>query len=183
MSKTPCWPSLLLSTPDLDRALFIASNATIIGSVTLQPGVSIWYGAILRGDVESIIVGEGTNIQDGSILHGDPGEPIILGSSVTVGHRVVIHSAEIQSGCLLGIGSIILNGATIGEGSIVGAGAVVTKPIPPRSLVMGIPAKVVREVSDQEAEGLILHAQRYQILAEHHAQYWKNKSKSNSQEF
>jgi carbonic anhydrase/acetyltransferase-like protein (isoleucine patch superfamily) len=169
--------SLLLSShPNLDQALFIAANATIIGSVTLSAGVSIWYGAILRGDVEPIVIGEGTNIQDGSILHGDPGEPIILGASVTVGHRVVIHSAEIQRGCLLGIGSIILNGASIGEGSIVGAGAVVTKPVPPRSLVMGIPAKIVREVSDQEAEDLIAHAQRYQILAEHHSQYWKQRA-------
>lgn len=154
--------------PQIDQATFIASTATLIGCVNLDPGVTVWYGAVLRGDVAPINVGSCTNIQDGAILHGDPDQPVCLGSHVTIGHRAVIHGATIEDGCLIGIGSIILNGVTVGSGSIVGAGSVVTKSVPPRSLVMGIPGKIVRQVSDDEAADLRAHARRYQRLGEHH---------------
>jgi carbonic anhydrase/acetyltransferase-like protein (isoleucine patch superfamily) len=156
--------------PNLDQATFVAPTATVVGWVELNPGVSIWYGSVLRGDVERICLGARTNIQDGAILHGDAGVPTILGEDVTVGHRAVIHSAQIESGCLIGIGAIVLNGVTIGTGSIVAAGSLVTKDVPPRSLVMGVPAKVVRPVSAQEAADLITHAYHYEELARQHAQ-------------
>ncbi|WP_369408160.1 gamma carbonic anhydrase family protein [Leptolyngbya ohadii] len=155
--------------PDLSQAAFIAPNATVMGRVELHPGVSIWYGAVVRGDVERITIGRSTNIQDGAILHGDPGEPTILEEFVTIGHRAVVHSAHIERGCLIGIGAIVLDGVRVGAGSIVGAGAVVTKDVPPRSLVVGIPGKVLREISEAEAEDLIEHARKYEKLALVHA--------------
>jgi carbonic anhydrase/acetyltransferase-like protein (isoleucine patch superfamily) len=147
----------------------VADSADLIGFVKIFAGVSIWYGAVVRGDVEKIEIGECTNIQDGAILHGDPGKPTILEDHVTVGHRAVIHSAHIERGCLIGIGAIILDGVRVGSGSIIGAGAVVTKDVPSRSLVVGIPGKVVRQISPEEAAELIEHAERYKKLALVHA--------------
>jgi len=157
-----------LKTPDMSRAAFIAANATILGQVDLKNGSSVWYGTILRGDLEQIVIGNYTNVQDGTIIHCDPGLPTILADYVTVGHRAVIHSAQVGPCCLIGIGAIILNGVQVGEGSIVGAGALVTRDVPPRSLVVGVPAKVAREVTDEQAAGLIEHAQRYHQLALFH---------------
>ena len=158
------WPQ-----PDLSLAAFVAPNATVVGQVAIAAGASIWYGAVVRGDVERIEVGESTNIQDGAILHGDPGKPTILEAYVTVGHRAVVHSAYVERGSLIGIGAVVLDGVRVGAGSIIGAGAVVTKDVPPRSLVVGIPGKPVRELSDQEVADLIDHAQRYEKLALVHA--------------
>ncbi|MBE9135910.1 gamma carbonic anhydrase family protein [Nodosilinea sp. LEGE 07088] len=163
-SLSPVWPR-----PDLSQATFVAPNATVLGMVTLHQGCSIWHGAVLRGDVERIEVGAYSNVQDGAILHGDPGQPTILEDCVTVGHRAVIHGAYIGRGSLVGIGAIVLNGVRVGSGSIIGAGAVVTKEVPPRSLVMGVPGKVVREVSNQQALELLEHAQKYHQLALAHA--------------
>lgn len=140
-----------------------------MGQVQVAAGVSIWYGAVVRGDVEAIVIGASTNIQDGAILHGDPGQPTILGDHITVGHRAVVHSARIGAGSLIGIGAIVLDGVQVGAGSIIGAGSVVTKDVPERSLVMGVPGKVVRQVSEAEADGLIDHARRYEKLALVHA--------------
>ena len=158
------------SSPDLSLAAFIAPNATVLGNVSLATGVSIWYGAILRGDLEAIEIGERTNIQDGAVLHGDPGQPTILEQNVTVGHRAVIHSAHIEAGSLIGIGAIVLNGVRVGTGSIIGAGCVVTKNVPTQSLMLGVPAKRIRDVSDTEAIELINHAHHYEELALLHAQ-------------
>ncbi len=154
---------------DVSRAAFVAANAVVMGQVSIASGVSIWYGAVVRGDVERIEIGAGTNIQDGAILHGDPGHPTILEPHVTVGHRAVIHSAQIETGCLIGIGAIVLDGVRVGRGSIIGAGCVVTKDVPPHSLMVGVPAKCLREVTQTEVEGLILHAQKYEQLALVHA--------------
>ncbi len=164
VSTTSYWPSV-----DFSQAAFIAPNAVVMGSVNIAPGVSIWYGAVVRADVERIELGECTNIQDGAILHGDPGLPTILEDHVTVGHRAVVHSAHIERGCLIGIGAVVLDGVRVGAGSIIGAGAVVTKNIPPLSLVVGIPGKVVRQVTPEEAAELIEHAERYKKLALVHA--------------
>ncbi len=158
------WP-----IPDLSVAAFVAPNATVMGDVTVSEGVSLWYGTILRADIAPIQIGAHTNIQDGAILHGDPGQPTILEDYVTVGHRAVLHSAYIERGSLIGIGAVILNGVRIGAGSLIGAGAVVSKSVPPRTLWVGVPAKLLRDVSDSEAEDLIEHAQRYEKLALVHA--------------
>lgn len=157
------------STPDVSQAAFVADNAVVMGDVSLAEGVSIWYTAVVRGDVEKIAIGQYTNIQDGAILHGDPGLPTILEDYVTVAHRAVIHSAHIERGCLIGIGAVVLNGVRVGAGSIVGAGCIVTKDVPPRSLVVGVPARKVRELSLAETEDLLEHAKRYQKLALVHA--------------
>ncbi|MGK7936038.1 MAG: gamma carbonic anhydrase family protein [Xenococcaceae cyanobacterium] len=157
------------STPDFSQAAFIADNAVVMGDVALAAGVSVWYGAVVRGDVERIEIGQYTNIQDGAILHGDPGKPTILEDYVTVGHRAVIHSAHIERGCLIGIGAVVLDGVRVGSGSIVGAGCIVTKDVPPRSLMVGVPARKVRELNPEETEDLLEHARRYQKLALVHA--------------
>ncbi|HIK12476.1 MAG TPA: gamma carbonic anhydrase family protein [Oscillatoriaceae cyanobacterium M33_DOE_052] len=140
-----------------------------MGWVELGAGASIWYGAVVRGDLEKILIGASTNIQDGAILHGDPGQLTVLEDFVTVGHRAVIHSAWVERGSLIGIGAVVMDGVRVGAGSIIGAGAVVTKDVPPRSLLIGIPAKKVREVSEAEAAELIEHARRYEQLARAHA--------------
>lgn len=157
------------SPPDLSQAAFVAANATVMGSVEVGAGASIWYGAVVRGDVEKIHIGASTNIQDGAILHGDPGQLTILEEYVTVGHRAVVHGAYIERGSLIGIGAVVMDGVRVGTGSIVGAGAVVTKDVPPHSLVVGIPAKLLREISETEAAELIEHARRYEKLAWVHA--------------
>ncbi|OCR01278.1 gamma carbonic anhydrase family protein [Oscillatoriales cyanobacterium USR001] len=158
------WP-----LPDFSLAAFIAPNATIVGNVEIAEGASIWYGAVVRGDVERIAIGAYTNIQDGAILHGDRGKPTILEDFVTVGHRAVIHSAYIERGSLIGIGAVVLDGVRVGTGSIIGAGSIVTKDVPPLSLVVGVPAKRSRDVSEAEAADLLEHAKRYQLLALVHA--------------
>ncbi len=158
------WPE-----PDLSQAAFIAANAVVMGNVSVGIGASIWYTAVVRADVEKIEIGAYTNIQDGAILHGDPGKVTILADYVTVGHRAVIHAAHIENTCLIGIGAVILDGVKVGAGSIIGAGSIVTKDVPPRSLVVGIPAKRLREISETEVEGLMEHARRYEKLALVHA--------------
>lgn len=157
------------SSPDLSQAAFIAPNATVMGWVKVASGASIWYGAVVRADVEQITIGACTNIQDGAILHGDPGKPTILEDYVTIGHRAVIHSAHIERGSLIGIGAIVLDGVRVGAGSIVGAGSVVTKDVAARSLVVGVPAKPLRDLSETEVSDLIKHAQHYEKLALIHA--------------
>ncbi|MEM9266308.1 MAG: gamma carbonic anhydrase family protein [Cyanobacteria bacterium P01_F01_bin.13] len=158
------WPA-----PDLSQATFIAPNATVIGNVEVHQGVSLWYGSITRGDVELIRIGAHTNVQDGAVLHGDPNQPTILEDYVTIGHRAVVHSAHIERGCLIGIGAVILNGVRVGAGSIVGAGAVVNKDIPPGSLVVGVPGKVLKSLSIEQINDLIDHAKKYEQLALVHA--------------
>ncbi len=158
------WPPV-----DLSQAAFVASNATVMGNVSLAKGSSVWYNAVIRADVERIEIGAYTNIQDGAILHGDPGKITILEDYVTIGHRAVIHAAHVEKGALIGIGAVILDGVTVGHGSIIGAGSIVTKDVPPKSLVVGIPARKVREISPEEVEELIEHAKRYEKLALVHA--------------
>ena len=162
-------PGGFWSAPDVSQAAFVAPNATVIGQIEIGPGASIWYGAVVRGDMDLIKIGQCSNVQDGAVLHGDPGQQTVLEDYVTIGHRAVIHSAHIERGSLIGIGAIILNGVTVGAGSIVGAGSVVTKDVPPRSLVMGIPGKVVRPLTEAETSGLIDHAKHYEQLARVHA--------------
>jgi carbonic anhydrase/acetyltransferase-like protein (isoleucine patch superfamily) len=160
VTSSSYWPPV-----DISKAAFVAENAVVLGSVKIASGASVWFGAVVRGDSERIEIGECTNIQDGAVIHGDPGQPTILEDYVTVGHRAVVHSAYIERGSLIGIGAIVLNGVRVGTGSIIGAGAVVTKDVPPKSLVVGIPSKILRQISDEEAAGLIEHAENYKKLA------------------
>ncbi len=169
MSQVSEFPPSFWSPVDCSQAAFVANNATVLGKVTLKEGSSIWYSSVVRADVEAIIVGRYSNVQDGAVLHGDPGIVTTLEDYVTVGHRAVIHSAHIEQGCLIGIGAIILDGVRIGAGSIIGAGAIVTKDIEPRSLAMGIPARPKRETTDLEVENLREHALHYYKLALVHA--------------
>jgi len=150
-----------------------APNASIIGNVTLEKNTSIWFNATLRGDVENIYVGEGSNIQDGSVLHTDPGYPLKIGKNVTIGHLVMLHGCTIENNSLIGIGAVILNGAKIGKNCIIGANALVTenKEIPDNSLVIGSPGKIVRQVSEDEAKLITENAIHYQ-------ENWKKYSKS-----
>ncbi|MEM6255241.1 MAG: gamma carbonic anhydrase family protein [Cyanobacteria bacterium P01_D01_bin.156] len=158
------WPA-----PDISQAAFIAPNATVIGDVKVLEGANIWYGAVVRGDVEQICIGAHSNVQDGAVLHGDPGQPTILEAYVTIGHRAVVHSAHIERGCLIGIGAIILNGVQVGAGSIIGAGAVVNKDVPRGSLVVGVPGKVRKTLTSEQIDDLIDHAKKYEQLALVHA--------------
>ncbi len=150
-------------TPKLDPYSWVAPNAVIIGKVELKKDSNIWFNATLRGDVEPIIVGEGSNIQDGSVVHTDPGCPATIGKNVTVGHLVMLHGCIIEDDCLIGIGSTILNKANIGKNSIIGANTLVTenKIIPERSLVLGSPGKIVRQVTDKEIQDIKENAKHY----------------------
>lgn len=131
---------------------WIAPNAIVIGHVTIEEDASIWWNAVLRGDLDGIVIGRGSNVQDGAVLHTDPGFTLSLGPQSTIGHMAMVHGCTIGRGCLIGIGAIILNGATIGEESLVGAGAFVPegKNFPARSLIIGSPARVARQLTDQD---------------------------------
>ena len=131
---------------------FVAANATVIGHVRLLPESSVWFNCVLRGDNEPIEVGRGSNVQDGCVLHTDPGFPLTIGAGVTVGHKVMLHGCTIGDNSLIGIGSTILNGASVGRNSIVGANALITQgnSFPDGSLILGMPAKLVRELSAEE---------------------------------
>lgn len=146
--------------PKVDAATFIAETAAITGDVELAAGTSVWYGAVLRGDTNIIRVGENTNIQDLCVLHGDADWPVIIGKGVTVGHGAILHGCQVEDDCLIGMASVIMNGCIVGTGSIVAGGTVLTPEtrIPPRSLVIGVPGKVRREVSQEEIYGLIRHS-------------------------
>ncbi len=149
--------------PQIDSTAWVAPSADVIGKVKIGKNSSIWFGAVLRGDVNEIIIGENTNVQDLSMIHMDTNSKTILGNNVTIGHKVMLHGCTIEDNCLIGMSATILDNAVIGEGSIVGANSLVTqgKVFPPRSLIMGSPAKVVKELSQEEVQGLISHAQHY----------------------
>ena len=143
---------------------WVAPNATVIGDVTLEKNTSIWFNATLRGDVENIYIGEGSNIQDGSVLHTDPGYPLKVGKNVTVGHLVMLHGCSVGDNSLIGIGAVILNNAKIGNNCIIGANALITenKIIPDNSLVVGSPGIVIREVTNEEINLIKENGIRYQ---------------------
>jgi carbonic anhydrase/acetyltransferase-like protein (isoleucine patch superfamily) len=157
-------------TPTLpeDGEYWIAPTAAVIGHVVLERNASIWFGAVLRGDNEPIVVGENSNVQDNSVLHTDMGRPLTIGANVTVGHKVMLHGCVIGEGSLIGIGSTILNGARVGRGCIIGAHSLITeeKEIPDHSLVMGSPGKVVRTLTPEQAAGIAAGAL-------HYVQNWK----------
>jgi len=153
--------------PKVSRALFIAWNAEVAGEVTLAEETSVWFGATLRGDVEPIVVGRGSNVQDGATIHTDFDFPCVVGERVTIGHQAILHGCRVGDDCLIGMGAIVLNGAVIGKESIVGAGALVTegKSFPARSLILGSPAKAVRTLDDAAVEKVRKNGKEYVRVA------------------
>lgn len=157
--------------PTIDPSAFIAPGAVVVGDVTLGAESSVWYNAVVRGDMEPIVIGERSNLQDGAIVHVDEGLPCIVGRRVVVGHRVILHGCTIEDDCLIGMGSVVLNGVTIGAGSLVAAGAVVPEgmAVPPGSVVMGVPGRIVRQVDDPTARRMAEGWKHYVELARAHA--------------
>ena len=150
-------------TPQIDQQSWIAPNATVIGQVRLARNASLWWNVTVRGDTDLISIGENTNIQDGSVLHTDPGIHLTIGREVTVGHMVMLHGCRIGTRSLIGIGSIILNGAQIGEGCLIGANTLIAegKVIPPRSMVLGSPGRVVKQLTQEDVARFSGAAARY----------------------
>ncbi|MEN9374346.1 MAG: hypothetical protein RIR79_1898 [Pseudomonadota bacterium] len=155
-------------SPRIAASAWVADSAQVMGEVEIGENSSLWFGAIVRGDTETIRIGDNTNIQDGSVLHADVGMPLTIGNNVTVGHQVMLHGCTVGDGALIGIGAIVLNGAKIGKGCIVGAGALVTegKEFPDGSMIIGSPAKAVRELTPAQKEGLMKSAIHYVENAE-----------------
>lgn len=151
------------AAPTIHESVFVADTATIIGKVALEENSSVWFGAAIRGDNELITVGTGSNVQEGAVLHTDPGFPLTIEANVTIGHQAMLHGCTIGAGSLIGIQAIVLNGARIGQGCLVGAGALVTegKEFPDHTLILGAPAKAVRSLSPEEVARLQESAQSY----------------------
>lgn len=159
---------LKIGKPELHPECFVAETAVVVGRVKAGRGTSFWYSSVTRGDMDSIIIGEYTNVQDGANIHVAEQFPVVVGSYVTIGHGAVVHGCTIEDNVLIGMGAIILDGAVIGAGSVIGAGALVKEGmiIPPRSLVVGVPGKVVKELDEANPEKLKQHAMKYVRLWE-----------------
>ncbi|WP_197919225.1 gamma carbonic anhydrase family protein [Thiosulfatihalobacter marinus] len=150
--------------PTIAEDTWIAPDANIIGDVVIEEGASVWFGCTLRGDNEQIVIGKGSNVQESTVMHTDPGFALIIGENCTIGHKAMLHGCRIADGALIGMGATVLNGARIGRDCLIGAGALITegKDIPDRSLVMGTPGKVVRELDPVAVKGLEMSARHYQ---------------------
>jgi carbonic anhydrase/acetyltransferase-like protein (isoleucine patch superfamily) len=153
--------------PQIDPTAWVAPGAVLVGKVIIGPRANIWFGAVLRGDNEAIMVGAGSNVQENSVLHTDMGYPLTIGANCTIGHKAMLHGCTVEDGSLIGMGATLLNGVRIGAGSLIGASALVTegKEIPPGSLVMGAPAKVVRSLDEAARARLVKSAEGYQANA------------------
>lgn len=154
--------------PRLARGVFVAPSATVIGDARLSARASIWFGAVLRADLETIWIGEGSNLQDNVVVHADPGFPVTVGDGVTVGHLVVIHGCTVEEGSLIGMGSVLMNGSRVGRGAILGAGSLLPegKEIPPGMLALGRPARVIRAVTEAERQKSAASAEHYSARAQ-----------------
>ena len=157
--------------PVVAASAWVAPGATVVGAVHLQDEVSIWYSAVLRGDGDRIDIGARSNLQDGTVVHADPGFPVSLGTGVSVGHRAILHGCTIENEVLIGMGAIVMNGARIGRGSLIAAGALVVEgtEIPPGSLVAGVPGKIRRATTEEEQQGIRGTAHTYIELMARHA--------------
>lgn len=157
--------------PQIAASAWVADSAQVMGSVVLGEKSSVWFATVIRGDTETITIGDGSNIQDACVLHADQGMPVVVGKNVTVGHKVMLHGCTVGDGSLIGIGAIVLNGAKIGKNCLVGAGSLVTerKEFPDGCMIVGSPAKVVRMLTPEQIAGLVKSAQHYQNNAAHFA--------------
>ena len=166
------------TSPSVDQSAWIAPSATVIGAAMIAARVGVFYGAVVRADTSTISIGEGSNLQDGVVVHADAGFPATVGSGVSVGHRAVLHGCTVQDECLIGMGAVVLNGAVVGAGSMIAAGAVVLEGahVPPGSLVAGVPGKVRRKLTEEERAGIVSNAQRYVALTHDHAAELQNQS-------
>ena len=162
--------TFLTREPEIDSSAYVAASADVMGAVRIGPKASVWHQCVLRGDIESIEIGEGSNVQDGTVIHLADDLGVKVGRYVTIGHAAMIHACTIEDECLIGMKATILDGAVIGRRSIIGAGAVVTKDsiIPPGSLVLGMPGKVIKQLSDEEQADLRHWAEKYVIVAAKH---------------
>jgi carbonic anhydrase/acetyltransferase-like protein (isoleucine patch superfamily) len=153
--------------PEIDATAFVAWNAEVAGAATIGQGASVWFSTVVRADMAPVSIGAGSNLQDGTVVHVDAGTPTIVGKNITVGHRAILHGCTIGDGSLIGMGAIMLNGSEVGPESIVAAGSLVTqgKKFPARSMLMGSPAKLVRQVSDEEAARNLENSRRYVGMA------------------
>ncbi len=176
MDKTKLRSDTVIQKPKIDSTSFIAKGAIVIGDVTLKPHSSIWYNSVLRADINSIIIGERSNIQDNSVIHLENDQGVIIGDDVTAGHNVILHGCTIGDGVIIGMGAIIMNGATIGRGSVIGAGAVIKQnmQIPKHSLVVGVPAKIVKQISTDIYEENVKWANKYVQLSKLHRNHTLN---------
>ena len=158
------------STPQVDPTAWVASNATLVGAVTLGAHSSVFYGAVIRADTDSITIGAGSNVQDNCVLHTDSGIPLVVGARVSIGHGAVVHGCTIEANCLIGMNATVLNGAVVGAGTLIAAGAVVLEDtlIPAGSLVTGVPARAVRTLTPEERAFLIENARHYAELSDSH---------------
>ena len=156
--------------PEIHPSAFVAPGAYLIGKVRIGEGSSVWYGAVLRGDLDEILVGERTSVQDNAVVHMDAGFPVSIGDDCVVGHAAVVHGCEIGDRCLIGMNATVLTGAKIGEGSVVAAGAMVPegREYPPRSLIVGVPAKRVKEVTEEQTKDIARGARSYVERAAEH---------------
>jgi carbonic anhydrase/acetyltransferase-like protein (isoleucine patch superfamily) len=152
--------------PQIDPAAWVAPGAVVAGRVTIGPESGVWYTTVVRADMEAVTVGAGSNLQDGTVVHADPGFPAVIGDGVSVGHRAVLHGCTVEDDCLIGMGAVVLNGARIGRGSLIAAGAVVSQgtEIPPGSLVAGVPGKIRRELTEEQIEANRVNAAAYRHL-------------------
>jgi len=147
----------------IGAASFVAANATVLGEVEIEEQASVWFGVVIRGDTAKIHVGACTNVQDGSVLHADPGFPCTIGRDVTIGHKAIVHGATVGDRCLIGMNATVMNGVVLGEESVVGAGALLPegKSYPPRSLIVGVPGRVIRGLKEEEILGIRASAAHY----------------------
>jgi carbonic anhydrase/acetyltransferase-like protein (isoleucine patch superfamily) len=158
---------LLPTRLDIDPSAFVAPNAVLVGQVTLGAEASIWYGCVIRGDIEPIVIGPRTNVQDGTVVHVDEECPTLIGADVTIGHRCVIHGATLEDGCLIGMGAVVLSGARVGAGALVAAGALVREGfvVPPGALCVGVPAVIARRLDDAAFERIRQNKDHYVACA------------------
>lgn len=156
---------------------FVAPNATIIGDVTLEAQANIWFGVVLRGDVERIVIGQGSNVQDNCVMHSDPGMPTLIGKNVVIGHGAVVHGCVVEDGALIGINATVLSGARIGAGAMIAAGALVppNAVIPPRTLYKGMPARFARPMRQKDLDAILANAERYRQRAQKYKAYFEER--------
>ncbi len=158
---------------------FIAPNATIIGDVRVDAGANIWFGVVLRGDIDRIVIGEGSNVQDNCVIHCDPGYPTLIGKNVVIGHGAVVHGCVVEDGALIGINATVLSGARIGPGAMIAAGALVPPGavVPPRTLYKGVPARFARPMRQKDLDAILANARRYQERGRAYKAFFENQSR------